>query len=1012
MTTQVINPPGLSITTPSSQNDHFWKIIEKQRSIIQDLQFNLAKVTEERDVLLKQVNQSSSSSSSSSPVTASNYSSRQLLPMETSLTADLTGRAPSPMSTSRNSDTTTTMLSPTEQTNSSSSTTTLNNTTRRAATSPFDLMFSSSDSKPLSSNTEITLSPTQANDLKNYYIDEFLANDDETAPINSASPQPLRANSNSSVDHIARTPLPAPPTTQSTQRQTAYPQRQQSAPTSYLADSVSAHTYSTVNHFSPTQQHYPVDSTPQHSASLDMVRYEDSYYDPSLENEEFSPGLSPSKSPEMALPATPSSPVPMLANIMVTILSSNMTTNEKGKDIFSFTISVRKMDSSLPQGMEQLWCAEKLFSDFVNLDYLVKSKHQDLAPRLYRLPDKSLFLSKAPSKVDERKQAMEKYIQQVLTLPLNDMSDVCEFLSTNVIEQRTEPPKRKFGYLTKRGKNFGGWKMRFFVLDGPTVNYYENKGGPYMGSISLARAQIGRQVAQPTSGDSFRHALMILEPKKSAPQGVQRHVLCADSDLERDQWVDAMSQFINYDDFGQPPPPPTTTDYRQQLNKFLQRSTGSSTGTDSTQQQDPSIDDDKKNKSRNFWGKKMFNSSNTNNNNNNDLSSLTQALQGGLTPEQATALMNSAELSGYMDGSNVNGAKQAECGPNQVFGIPLDEAVKVCRISHDYELPALVYRCIEYLEAKDAAQEEGIYRLSGSAAKIKKLKEKFNQEGDVQLLDMEEYNHEVHAIAGLLKMWLRELPGSVVTMDLLNDFLHIADMEDRGERTTELGRLVSLLPLSNYTLLRTLSAHLIHIVQNAGINKMTLRNLGIVFSATLGIPAVIFNLFLTEFEYVFWTKQDHNQPILPPISPPPTDTDTLPSLQLQKSNEPTLPTTKNADISYDSSPVVTPNALSYTGSSPSSIPPPAAFPTASRNRSNRNSIQYTDYAPQSIVSLENRSEDFGAIIDEEDEDNTLGFDYDPYMEQQNLQSHSPQIIGGGSPTYEYTATVIEPQIRR
>lgn len=91
---------------------------------------------------------------------------------------------------------------------------------------------------------------------------------------------------------------------------------------------------------------------------------------------------------------------------------------------------------------------------------------------------------------------MEKYIQNVLTLPLADMSDVCEFLSTNVLERRSDVstthhrqihssnlgcffrtlklPKRKLGYLTKRGKNFGGWKMRFFVMDGPIVNYYEN----------------------------------------------------------------------------------------------------------------------------------------------------------------------------------------------------------------------------------------------------------------------------------------------------------------------------------------------------------------------------------------------------------------------------------------------------------------------------------------------------------------------------------------------------------
>jgi RalA-binding protein 1 len=41
-------------------------------------------------------------------------------------------------------------------------------------------------------------------------------------------------------------------------------------------------------------------------------------------------------------------------------------------------------------------------------------------------------------------------------------------------------------------------------------------------------------------------------------------------------------------------------------------------------------------------------------------------------------------------------------------------------------LPAIVFRCIEYLEAKKAAEEEGIYRLSGSSAVIKALKDRFN----------------------------------------------------------------------------------------------------------------------------------------------------------------------------------------------------------------------------------------------------------------------------------------------
>lgn len=35
-----------------------------------------------------------------------------------------------------------------------------------------------------------------------------------------------------------------------------------------------------------------------------------------------------------------------------------------------------------------------------------------------------------------------------------------------------------------------------------------------------------------------------------------------------------------------------------------------------------------------------------------------------------------------------------------VFGVPLKEAVAISRIRPGLELPAVVYRCVEYLEAK------------------------------------------------------------------------------------------------------------------------------------------------------------------------------------------------------------------------------------------------------------------------------------------------------------------------
>lgn len=54
---------------------------------------------------------------------------------------------------------------------------------------------------------------------------------------------------------------------------------------------------------------------------------------------------------------------------------------------------------------------------------------------------------------------------------------MCEFLSTNVVERggrkETNESGWKEGYLTKRGKNFGGWKTRFFVLRGPILEYFD-----------------------------------------------------------------------------------------------------------------------------------------------------------------------------------------------------------------------------------------------------------------------------------------------------------------------------------------------------------------------------------------------------------------------------------------------------------------------------------------------------------------------------------------------------------
>jgi len=89
------------------------------------------------------------------------------------------------------------------------------------------------------------------------------------------------------------------------------------------------------------------------------------------------------------------------------------------------------------------------------------------------------------------------------------------------------------------------------------------------------------------------------------------------------------------------------------------------------------------------------------------------------------------------------------------------------------------------------------------------------------------------------------------TLCLSNNNLTTADLRDPKDRVVDLSELVASLPITNYSLLRALIAHLINIVQNNHVNKMNIRNMGIVFSPTLQIPAGIFSLMLSDFKQVF-----------------------------------------------------------------------------------------------------------------------------------------------------------------
>ena len=550
----------------------------------------------------------------------------------------------------------------------------------------------------------------------------------------------------------------------------------------------------------------------------------------------------------------------------------------------------------------QLWQVEKSVASLPHLDHHVKMSSQFAT----KLPDRSLFIGHAPSKIDDRRTALEHYFETLLDTQMDEKSAlvVCQFLSSQALEpsgedangnvsQSSSPASdpssaqtTKEGFLTKQGKKFGGWKARYFILNEPVLRYYETQGGALLGTIKLHNSKIGKQSSHPNQSPTrneedvdsqYRHAFLILEPKKKDTNSHIRHVLCAESDTERDAWVKALMFYIG----------DTPTDGRRPGLEAL------GSGSKETRRHIGGHSKDSPD-SETFEGLQTVSYESTTSG-----TKPLEAKSGDSPSPTASSIRHAAHgpiaVSGPVNGQKIEDAQNWGVKPHSAaqkehkksrlwgfldkpdhvsshsfdsststlvaqprpvasrpqFGIPLAEAVEYCSPRNvDVCLPAVVYRCLDYLEHCNASREEGIFRLSGSSTIIKALRDRFNSEGDFDFVNDGQY-HDVHAIASLLKGYLRELPSSILTRDLHIEFLKVLDIPDIPTKIQAYNILVHRLPECNWTLLRALSAFLLGVTRNSDVNKMSSRNIGIVFSPTLKIPAPIFTMFLNDFETIF-----------------------------------------------------------------------------------------------------------------------------------------------------------------
>uniref|UniRef100_A0A8D0RQT0 Rho GTPase activating protein 22 n=1 Tax=Sus scrofa TaxID=9823 RepID=A0A8D0RQT0_PIG len=204
------------------------------------------------------------------------------------------------------------------------------------------------------------------------------------------------------------------------------------------------------------------------------------------------------------------------------------------------------------------------------------------------------------------------------------------------------------------------------------------------------------------------------------------------------------------------------------------------------------------------------------------------------TKPQGFISLQGTQVTELLPGPEDPGKHLFEISPG-IFGQRLEDTVHHERKYGPRLAPLLVEQCVDFIRERGLT-EEGLFRMPGQANLVRDLQDSFDC-GEKPLFDS---TTDVHTVASLLKLYLRELPEPVVPFARYEDFLSCAQLltKDEGEGTLELAKQVSSLPLVNYNLLRYICKFLDEVQSHSDVNKMSVQNLATVFGPNILRPPI------------------------------------------------------------------------------------------------------------------------------------------------------------------------------
>ncbi|XP_031440249.1 rho GTPase-activating protein 28 isoform X2 [Clupea harengus] len=193
------------------------------------------------------------------------------------------------------------------------------------------------------------------------------------------------------------------------------------------------------------------------------------------------------------------------------------------------------------------------------------------------------------------------------------------------------------------------------------------------------------------------------------------------------------------------------------------------------------------------------------------------------------------ELTTFYDGMGIemkrNRVVRSKTRESGIFGVPLTTLLE----NDQKKLPGsrvpLVFKKLLSKLEQTGLQTEGILRIPGSASRVKQLRQELESKFYEDRFDWEQVRH--NDAAGLLKMFIRELPQPLLTLQHLPAFSAAQNISSPKHQIQALHLLTMLLPEANRDTLKALLEFLRKVVANEEKNRMSMWNVSMIVAPNL-----------------------------------------------------------------------------------------------------------------------------------------------------------------------------------